>query len=1005
MKAELKRKVAHWQNQLLDLSKRNRMIQFRPTRLGSLDLTFPDCETLFNRIYRKEETLTFCQEFDRHQNPRMYSFLKLFSALDHPIEVSVGEIRAEGSSSEIARTLRNMRSKARLSLEEQGTNILYLCLGFVRWSSPKRSYKEETCSPLLLVPVVLQRATLSAPFTLSRYEDDAVINPTLSYLMQSEFDLELPDFDAEDEPISSYLKKMELFARDHGWELLREAKLGIMSFQKITMYKDIQNNLERIARNPVMLAMAGDTAALPMPEEALPALDTISPRDTFEVLGADSSQQEAILYARKGISFVMQGPPGTGKSQTITNIIAAALADGKKVLFVSEKAAALEVVYKRLCDVQLGDFCLPLHSSKANKREIIERLGKTLERQHFTVRDSELAKLDKLDVERELLNQYAGSLHQTVEPLGMTVYELYTAMLHLAETPEVFFELPGFELMIQSDLIRMEHQLRKYDAAARKLQYQVQNHPWTGLLKKHAGMEYTNTMRTHLSALYHLLAEMAPHLAALEELSVSEEWLRDDPLARLETLSQFALLRYAPEHWFTTGGQEALLDTAEYLRMLAREQGELESSVRQIFHEAAFAFDAIHWVAQWESLKRQLHELSKKLRPETIYPETAERCADLLQVLKSHQKIINETAALLKCPVPLDLKQSKRLISWAEKTFDTVQCRKEWFNFKHHTKRISKVEHLIEISSELTALTTDLESHWQSALLEETLEPLFEKCKTVYSQQSIMLMLSSILKNLLLGVLPDDAIEIIPELDERLENLQKLITEAETSTGIPSELALTDPGIYEKAGSILESTAPIEGNWIDGSTDPSRLRAALDELETISAQHHNQEQRILENWNSQALSFAYKEVLQRYRTEYTSFFKVLRPSWHKDRRDLRSMQRSSKSVSDEAFLQYLISMEEKQETEEHFSQKTDKVKDLFGEQYHSFDSPWQEIGSGIALSEALLDLFGSVPLEFAQKAVKERHALRTALHSAAEGIKEATEKINPLFRKLLLNRF
>ena len=135
--------------------------------------------------------------------------------------------------------------------------------------------------------------------------------------------------------------------------------------------------------------------------------DKADPKDWHEVVNSDSSQEEAILLSKMGVSFVMQGPPGTGKSQTITNIIAEALADGKKVLFVSEKAAALKVVLKRLTEVGLADFCLSLHNYKANKKEIIDSIGANLSLQPEYIGDSVLRELTELFHDRQYLDNYA----------------------------------------------------------------------------------------------------------------------------------------------------------------------------------------------------------------------------------------------------------------------------------------------------------------------------------------------------------------------------------------------------------------------------------------------------------------------------------------------------------------------------------------------------------------------------------------------------------------------
>src|SRR5258708_27171233 len=75
-----------------------------------------------------------------------------------------------------------------------------------------------------------------------------------------------------------------------------------------------------------------------------------------------------------GKNLVIQGPPGTGKSQTITNIIAGAVQRGKRVLFIAEKMAALEVVHQRLVERKLAPICLELHSRKSSKQQVLEQI-------------------------------------------------------------------------------------------------------------------------------------------------------------------------------------------------------------------------------------------------------------------------------------------------------------------------------------------------------------------------------------------------------------------------------------------------------------------------------------------------------------------------------------------------------------------------------------------------------------------------------------------------------
>ena len=150
----------------------------------------------------------------------------------------------------------------------------------------------------------------------------------------------------------------------------------------------------------------------------------IRPIDTFQVVDADSSQQDAVLLSKKGASFVLQGPPGTGKSQTITNIIAEAIADGKKVLFVSEKMAALQVVYSRLASVGLADFCFTLHSHKAKKKDILRDLANSINIDRTRVRDEALTQLDLLERKRCLLNEYQEELHTQTSGLNVSIYSV-----------------------------------------------------------------------------------------------------------------------------------------------------------------------------------------------------------------------------------------------------------------------------------------------------------------------------------------------------------------------------------------------------------------------------------------------------------------------------------------------------------------------------------------------------------------------------------------------------
>jgi hypothetical protein len=285
--------------------------------------------------------------------------------------------------------LTRLALKSREALSEQGVVVLYVAFGLLRWFDSPDS-KVEIRSPLLLVPVRLERDNIEAPWRLQAEEDDVLPNHSLAQLMAKDFGLRLPTTEETpgdtDDPAwrSSYFARAEQAVRDlPRWEVLDEAALGAFSFQKLAMWEDLGRSRARIAGHDLCRAVAGDPDVVLRHPPDLPKAEDLDrhahPMQTYQILDADGSQHEAITAATHGASLVLDGPPGTGKSQTIANVIAEFLAAGKTVLFVSEKAAALEVVQGRLQDRGLGDFCLACHSHKANKRQVVAELGRCLD--------------------------------------------------------------------------------------------------------------------------------------------------------------------------------------------------------------------------------------------------------------------------------------------------------------------------------------------------------------------------------------------------------------------------------------------------------------------------------------------------------------------------------------------------------------------------------------------------------------------------------------------------
>ncbi|MGN0537154.1 MAG: DUF4011 domain-containing protein, partial [Acutalibacteraceae bacterium] len=548
--AILDKKIKTWEDQLLDLGKRNKMISFRESKRTTLKILNPGFDELYQQIVVDEKELTFQKAIDRDSDVRVYSILSLLDKLSCPIEVNIGDIRAEGTLPEIKKTLKHLRSEARLAMDEQGTNILYLVFGFIEWHEKGSRNDTWIKSPLILVPVTLTLPSLNAQYSMKKHEDEVVVNPTLAYLFERDYGITLPEFDSDKDTLDSFMQKMEALVDECGWHIVRECSMGLVSFLKISMYNDLIRNEAQLKTNPIIRAFAGEQNEVNTVDGETYEFDHDACRsvDSFQVLDADSSQQDAIALSRKGASFVMQGPPGTGKSQTITNIIAQALADGKKILFVSEKMAALDVVYRRLTDVQLADFCLSLHSHKANKKEILNQLGANLSLQRIKVKDEEIAKLTRLDMIREQLKAYVHDIHKTIIPLEMSLYEVYGAILELGDLPDIESHLADVDQLTKDDVNRLALLVMNLDKAQDVLGPKWYKNPWQGITTSYLEVSQKRDLQNKLQDAVRILS-------ALEDCKLADKSLAD--ILSIDTLDTFWVLyehachcSLIPNGWF-----------------------------------------------------------------------------------------------------------------------------------------------------------------------------------------------------------------------------------------------------------------------------------------------------------------------------------------------------------------------------------------------------------------------------------------------------------------------
>lgn len=353
------------------------------------------------------------------------------------------------TSEKLQKRLLRMFYDARTYEEEQGVNILFLAMGFLKWVEPDKSDKPRY-APLILIPVSLSRRSAGTKFRI-RYDDEEIItNLSLAEKLKVDFNIELPPIPEEDLDPAAYFDAVRTaVASEDGWQVLdNDIVLWFFSFSKFLMYRDLQSEnwpaARQIDEHPLVesLLTSGFASQPPLCGEEAHVDELLDPAETVHVTDADSSQAIAIEEVRRGRNLVIQGPPGTGKSQTITNLIATAVHERKKVLFVAEKMAALEVVKQRLDSLGLGGTCLELHSHKASKKAVLAELGNTLSLGCTRV-DGADEHAEELRVLRDELNRHSASL---AEPLGVTGVSASRAIGELIQLQQLGIEPPDFRL-------------------------------------------------------------------------------------------------------------------------------------------------------------------------------------------------------------------------------------------------------------------------------------------------------------------------------------------------------------------------------------------------------------------------------------------------------------------------------------------------------------------------------------------------------------------------------
>lgn len=434
---------------LLDLTLRNQLLNFKD-RNQTLNISDQSPSNVYNFLVLQNKSMRFVSTGKAEDEKESHSIFNIrkpkFTHDDNKLDVDL-------TPNQLQKRLFYINNQSKTMLEEQGYNILYMAIGFLKWIDRSKP-KKINLAPLILIPVTMERKQIGNNFYLHWSGEDIQTNISLKTKL-SEDGIEIPDFEGGNyvEAPERYMKKVsEAVSHMKKWEVTDKVALGFFSFTKFIMYNDLNPESWKdgvdLTNHPLIQAIFDPSVN---DQEGFNEADIdkkVNYRDMYQVLDADSSQIAVIEDVKAGRNLVVEGPPGTGKSQTIVNLIAELIADGKTVLFVAEKMAALEVVKNRLSSVGLGKYVLELHSHKTRRKKFLKELQKSA-----NVRSTKDLNIDrtirKLETLKVQLDDYAEIIHKPLYAVQLSPYDLYGKK----EYAEEYFSKQGKIL----PLVRFDH--------------------------------------------------------------------------------------------------------------------------------------------------------------------------------------------------------------------------------------------------------------------------------------------------------------------------------------------------------------------------------------------------------------------------------------------------------------------------------------------------------------------------------------------------------------------
>ena len=658
-----------WERKLLDLSLRNSLLNTRITK-NTLQLISVNVNELEDKLAAGAEFRILAKPKD-WDNPLMSEGIyQTLNGTDPVLDLVRSELEQKRlysylNDEQLYRALTYLYRTSRLSIEENGANTLYLAVGLLKWFETASSTRPRF-APIILIPIEIIRRSASLGYIIRTRDEDTVINITLLELLRQDYGitiggLESLTVDGRSVNVNLIFNviRRAIMARP-GWDVEEQAIIGNFSFNKFIMWNDIHNNADKLSRNKIVSSLiAGKLEEdLAAQNETQVDFDVDFPAGSVALpIGADSSQFAAICEAVAQKSFILHGPPGTGKSQTITNIIANALYNGKKVLFVAEKMAALQVVQRRLEAIGLAPFCLELHSNKTKKSYILEQLKRTTEVTKRRSNEDFSIRAGQINLLRRELNDYIRVLHR-VYPVGLSLYDCiagYSASTYSGQTTLLQFGV--LETLTPASRAELANKVGQLQAICNQCKATAE-HPLAGI----GITEYYGTLKSEANE------KLTEYLAAAEEFASAAHNFLDVFDYKFDDLTPEAMkavaiiaailnkLEVLPVELLSQAGNDSVFDSLEKAVRLGTERDQVRQSLLSQFRTPILIWDSELWESKWQQsaskwwlfrilgrwkVRKQLKNLSNG-----TFDPSDESIESVFEALKTYRNRVQELDSL-----------------------------------------------------------------------------------------------------------------------------------------------------------------------------------------------------------------------------------------------------------------------------------------------------------------------------------------------------------------------